>query len=357
MSGNKKYFIRLKPTGLFFFGTGIGSEKQDYMLSPALFPQQTALLGLIRFQLLLQNNVLVSPSAAITDKKKAEELAGKESFNASAPSNRFGIIRQLSPCGIFDSALNEFYLPHEPMYASNYTFNDNDVQVFYGDQAIDNSINKNGIHLPAFDHKGIFPLQLKGNKGDFKNINDFLDKQQRPGITKDYSGKTQTDAYYKQEWLYFKRPQFSFAFYIELSGTPGYTLENNLVHLGKEKSGFSMTVTTVNDATQAEDETKTGHLKIILTSDAYVNGDEFMQLPEFAVNSTTPFRNFINRIEQPVKDYYNKRPDSSNTSNLLLLKRGSVFFFRTHNALKKAAEHLNTPTHFKQIGYNHFITL
>ena len=56
MSNPKTYFVTLTPRQLFFFG-GEQGETADYYLKGSFIPQQTALLGLVRHQVLLQNRL------------------------------------------------------------------------------------------------------------------------------------------------------------------------------------------------------------------------------------------------------------------------------------------------------------
>ena len=55
----KVFKVTLEPKDWFFFGgssTFDNGTKTSYIAHSLLFPQQTALLGMIRYQLLKQNN-------------------------------------------------------------------------------------------------------------------------------------------------------------------------------------------------------------------------------------------------------------------------------------------------------------
>lgn len=110
MSNKKKYLVKLKPIGFWFFGSernmGFGREKIriPYFVHSKLYPSQTTLLGGIRF--LVQKQL-----AELNDDFSIETgLIGKESFNIEDVSQSFGIIKKVGPVYVMDSNKN-MYIP------------------------------------------------------------------------------------------------------------------------------------------------------------------------------------------------------------------------------------------------------
>jgi CRISPR-associated protein Cmr3 len=347
MSDNKNLLVRLKPAGRFFFGTGGGSGKQDYYLQTAYFPQQTALLGLIRHQLLIQNNLLSTPASKVNNQEGAIQLVGESSFLPDVQLlQQFGRINSIGPCGIYHSDLDELFLPYEPEYCNTYNF-EMLGGIYY---RAEDKIRSLAVSFSHFNHKKEYPQRFIGNKGSSFTMKEIFETAESPG--KDYTGKTATNAYYKQNWLRFKSRHLEFGFNLNLN-TKDIGFEDNLVGFGKERSVFALSVQAWS-YDQENNIPPVNPGKIILTSDARLRGNEFCRLADFSINSNKPFRNYINRINQPVKDYYNRRTSDSNLQNIQLLERGSVFFFSNAGNLKLAVALLEKETQYRNIGYNHY---
>ena len=87
MSTLKIYRICLTPLDTFFFGgeqTFGQDDESNYYAVSNKYPQQTALLGMLRQELLFQNG-------------KDFSLIGDKSFSIDGSSTDFGIIKKLSP--------------------------------------------------------------------------------------------------------------------------------------------------------------------------------------------------------------------------------------------------------------------
>jgi CRISPR-associated protein Cmr3 len=64
-----KYLIKLYPIDRYFFGSDVtfGADNSNYFVRSVYFPQQTTLLGMLRYYLLLQNNMLDDKGKVISD--------------------------------------------------------------------------------------------------------------------------------------------------------------------------------------------------------------------------------------------------------------------------------------------------
>ena len=103
-----KYLVTLSPLEPFLFGGDntfgkLGDEiNGTYLVKSRQFPQQSAILGMLKKEIMTQNNLLtrqlkgewVEPK----NKQKAENLVGVEKFDIFSKSiQNFGKIKNISP--------------------------------------------------------------------------------------------------------------------------------------------------------------------------------------------------------------------------------------------------------------------
>lgn len=316
---NKTVFIKLTPESLFFFG-GEQGITADYFLKGSLMPQQTALLGLLRHQILLQNS-LMKGNKIINDEEASNWIGGK-SFDFTELEQDFGKISGISPCFIVDS--NNKYLPYFNEYLS-------DIK-----KAEEN------YYFPAHNPKKHYDSIWKSIAG-----NNFLEEsscfleEERIGVDKDYSGKTQNKSFYKQVWLKMK-PGLSFGFYATISND--VILKDTDVTFGKESAPFKMEV--IAQEIQFFDDQQNPNA-ILLLSDTYSESD-LAVLSDFSISSVVPFRNLKN-VTSASHSFYSRHKSEH---RLQLYKRGSVF--ASTNNLEAIQDKLKAFTNFQKIGYNHF---
>jgi CRISPR-associated protein Cmr3 len=324
---NITYLVKLTPLNHFFFGTEQG-ETADYYLSGNNFPQQTALLGLIRHQLLIQNN-FIDTEQKIADKANAVNLIGEQGFQYNQPVS-FGVIEKISPCFITDN--NNKYYPSLPDFA--YKVGTTSSQHFF----------------PDYNPKSYYPLALKSDAGDRIYESNIFSIEERPGIDKPYSTAIKEKSYFKQLWLKLKN-DFSFGFYVTIVKNKypdALKLDDAFVTFGKEAMLFKMTIEEQNLILPTHAANANA---IVLISDTYTSEDLLVNC-QLAITDTVPFRNIINKTNQSGKEYFNKKPKDTNNARLQLLKKGSVLF--SPNSLSTISLAIDTHTNFKTIGYNHY---
>ena len=330
MTNKKTLLIRLTPIDRFFFGTEQG-ETADYYLKGNNFPQQTALLGLIRHQLLIQNKLL-DEKQAISDKQKAAQLIGSQSFQFNA-GNDFGIIKGLTSCFITDK-INHMYYPSAPEFSLE--------------------IKKTGNKyiFNRYDPKKDYSLSLKAEGAEAKKEDDFFETDERPGIDKPYFKTINKKSYFKQVWTKIK-PGFCFAFFLTvdpeayLEKYPGdMKLGDAIVYFGKEAMVFTMQVEEKSIVIPSDDDLANA---IVCVSDTFLD-DDVLVYCRLAVTDTIPFRNIINKTTQDRREFYSKKPKETNIARLQLLKKGSVLF--APEDLNKICNAIDANKEFKKIGYN-----
>jgi CRISPR-associated protein Cmr3 len=383
-----KYLITLKPLSPFFFGgeNTFGEDNANYFVHSNYLPQQTTLLGMLRYELLAQNDLLGTDP--VTEDWKS--LIGEKSFekNNDSFTDKFGCIKNISPVFLIEKGIK--YIPQSLDWS---TLKDtgmvSPVDVSF-DTAAD--VYTNHFHqkkcpaLKTSDGKAYDPKQeLKplwvssdGNairqwdfETDFDNSkgfgNGFFVRKIQTGIHrgKDKSADDEGN-FYKQVFCQFKEPDTCFAFYADIDVPTGKEFKSRIMTMGGERSAFSMQAIILNDNTsftsdfnKATFQTSRSLRKdvIILTSDAYCSVDILTHC-DFAITDTIPFRNIM-ALQEPGMDYTGMSKDKAkkklfkSTELLYLLKRGSVLF---PNEWSKVVKAITNPA-FENIGYNKYIEI
>jgi CRISPR-associated protein Cmr3 len=412
---SKKYLITLTPEGKFFFGnekTFDSINGSNYFVKSNYFPQQTGILGLIRHQLLIQNNCIPINSG---NSAKAEKLIGPHSFRIQENILDFGAINSISPVLIYSE--EQGFLYPEGMYyqwVEKETFvqpsgeeEENVVNEFRKRDFIKISENakcmigrfernkpeiKNFIpYLKGFKPKLDLPELLVDSKGNKYNYdfefdgflcscnkhkhlwnNGIFIPEKQVGIRKNYNGNTDDDAFYIQT-SYNLIKGYSFAFILDLntsykegSNTIETTFANNQVFFGGEQSFFKMEVKEAPEDFKWPDYTS-AHKGIVLLSDSFVLVD-FLDYCDFAVTETVDFRfmqtqtgktQYWHSVKNNKKDNLQDQENKSfNEEKILksgkynLLKKGSLLY----GDPEIISERLKN-NNFYKIGYNHFKTL
>ncbi len=379
---SNQYLIRLKPLGNFYFGgersfreaTPTKTKKEEqaddknealsYIVESNYFPQQTALLGMLRF-LLLRNSGAFKDNK-IVNETKATELIGASSFTLNLDPNdfKFGKIEKIGTCFVCKRNENNVLLPMPLDYKLNVNFTDSTTA---------NYCSRNDILLPLITLKssterysakdGIDESLLLGSEvidygyDDKKETGVFI-KDRRVGINRDLTtGKVEKNNLYKQEF-YRLADDYEFVFIAtlaDLDDAISYkTYNGQTVELGGDNSKFSITFDDVPAAFKTEYSgiDKCSLFKAVLLSDALI---EDTSLSCFSISASTPMR-FLQSSVKETKDY-NKISTSEKQSlykseRQSLYKKGSVFYFETELKRDSFIDAVKSKTNFKNIGYN-----
>lgn len=319
-------FVRLTPLERFFFGGEQGTIA-DYYLKGNFMPQQTALLGLMRHQVLIQNDLL-DDSGNIKDKEKSIKWIGKNSFEYDK-DNTFGYISRISQCYLVNG--DKKYLPFYHSYINNIR------------KAGDN------FFFPDHDPKEYYQTIWKETNGEVEvKEGDCFKSIERIGVDKNYEGQTQNESFYKQVWLQMNK-DWSFGFYVELD--KNIELNDSEVFFGKESSPFQM---KTHELSENEPEAEISDVDdanaILLLSDAYVEED-LSKYCNISVNEILPFRNIVTRTASK-DEKYSYYSNHKSKVRLQLYKRGSVF--ASKKSLDKITDLIDEHKNFQGIGYNQY---
>lgn len=327
MTNETTYLIQLRPRGRFFFGGDrafTATGEAVYSAESLYFPQQTALLGMLRYTLLRQN-----PKAAIGN-----------GFEHDAETQNWGEILELSPIFLLDTLTQKKWLP----LGMNFQQDPKSKEVVELKAPIDKKIEN-------FNPKNGFLKNQWTNGTDVCSVEDFFTEIETVGNKKDRQGKSQIEGFFKQKAYCLKKRlnnkpvDFSFGFYASFKQPQAFDKVSSVV-LGIDQSTFSFSA-KIEASPFTQNQTPSGVKKLVLISDAYI--PDYAQLQaqcDFILGDSVPFRYMT-----PVKNnnYFTDKRRSPKQFNLLA--RGTVLFPKDINEVINL---LQSPTAFRQVGYNHF---
>ncbi|KGN79499.1 hypothetical protein HR13_07080 [Porphyromonas gulae] len=360
------YLVTLTPIEKFFFGqrNTFEDDNVNYFVRSSYFPQQTALLGLMRFQILQSAGEEVFGENKIQDKEKAQSLIGRAGFSPfplDKKSSDFGIIEGLSPVFLMDRKNNKTYLPAGKRYQR---------EAEEKPYTLLKLSNSNGAALfRTYSSKAKHPNMWISPDGLIKE-EDFFIEDSRVGIRKNYEGGTDDKSFFYETFYRFNNEEWRelcFAFYIRLKEKRA--LSDKIVHLGGERQPFLMNVTPLREQTEGYNravaaigyEKDPNYCTVLLLSDAYIEA-AVAETAFFAVTDVREFACLLTNLE--TKRYYNRNKtriqelnDKSNSDmcvskEIELYARGSLFYFTSEKQAKEFQSKV-ADSHFHAIGYNH----
>lgn len=376
MSNNENikynYTIELTPVDKFFFGGDmtfqVGDKENNvfntqfssYIIQSNRFPQQTSLLGMLRFLILRNAGDSVFKNNKIQDSAKAGELIGSKSFAVNVGNrNEFGKIKNISHVRVRRDGEDLEFAP----------FSENDKlkmsELLGGKNSVDGTYNLGYLKVPSltdvqYDAKKGLPNCLYCGTRTY-TMDDVFVEDRRVGIARNTkTGKTEDNALFKQISYRFKDfdektntyVKHCFVFDAEVEGCNLKAYDGHLVSLGGDNSLFVVHI----DDYQLKSDNKSGNY-IVLLSPAFLTRDDVRNNTVFAVTQLMPFRFLTDK---------NGKEDDNNQSYHVLnskLKRseryelyapGSVFYFKDVVQKQKFINALEGKKDFRQIGYNEY---
>lgn len=376
---NKTYLIKLKPTGKYFFGGDaafkVGTEGpknfdsafSSYILKSNKMPQQTSLLGMMRFLLLSNNKDLFDKeNNQIKDAEdlRLKMLIGERGFticaentnaNKQEDDEKFGCISKIGPCFIMDRNGKCFF--RAPMdYGLKVDFRHavraviNGVEVELPD-IVKEDAKKTEKHYSGKDGLTEIFMAVDGTVVIDKCL--FI-KDERIGINKNYIGKTEKDGFYKQI-SYRLQGGYCFAFEAEIDESIDLTQYNSqLVRLGADSSSFVFEAEFMDEKTRTIIYPKSqGDNRVVLLSDTYFPKMEDVKQYAFSISGTRPFR-FLESVNSSNRADYNLKSKFLRSNRYELFCAGSVFYFRNTEQHNAFCDLIGKFSEFVQIGYNRY---
>lgn len=367
--------ITLQPLGKYFFGGDMTfqvgtSEKSpfneafaSYIIASNKFPQQTSLLGMMRYLLLTKSPEAFSLARnRIISRKKASELIGEKSFQVKEGHNtlnQFGQIKSLGPCFLRKGEDN--LLPAPKDYYFKVSFKTKSATAFS---------NAQPIHVPEVAEyspkKQYDQLYINLKSGTTCKEEEIFQQDIRIGINKNYKGLSDDKGFYKQI-SYRLTAGFCFAFVVEID----FDLrdcQHEIVSLGGDGSRFALSARELTDAdmptltypkevlkeVEKEVEKEMGKevekgQRVVLLSDSLLEANE-LATACFSISDTKPFR-FLS-THTGMQDYNMLGEARRVEEKYYLYEKGSTFYFANLSAAKDFADRVKEKVEFHQIGYN-----
>jgi CRISPR-associated protein Cmr3 len=300
------------------FGALGDKEAGSYLVKSRMFPQQTALLGMVKRELMTQAGVLTRKrKGEWVDKGKkvdAINLVGYQKFDMlESEEQDLGAINTLSPLFLMHD--NQRYL--KKVESDFFPYVDGKLEGYDPKKDIyDNFISLDG--------------------GETKTSDNFFQAIEQTGNKK---GGEENSLFKKTSFLFKTKdeddlplPETMFAFYLDVD----VAFKDSIVSLGADGSKFKMQVMQSDKTLDYTDR----HGYLTLLSDSYIT------LPikkhcDFAITSEISHRNLTN------KKHVSKASKFEKSQTLYLYEKGSVFI----NPSKELITHLNNKN-LQQIGYN-----
>lgn len=373
---DQRYFITLKPTGPFFFGSeqNFGGDENYFAVSRHI-PQQTTLLGVLRYKL-LEAYGLLSDTPGGKAKDGAAGLIGPASFmhHEQGALREYGAIKGLTELTLYDGS--DFYFAgHRDLglAVKDGAEVTHDLQVEVSD----------GVPMVRnYSVKAWYPpFRVSANQKTWRNDCLFQAKTQvgiyrtvgRLSRRAQATDEEDEKGFYKKTSWVFADGSFRFGFFATIDNAAGDKLVEqcqggSLTPIGGERSLFQIEIMPGQKAWEqyktavqrAHLKQGAGHCRAVLLSDAYVIPAELYGHCIYAMARPVPMRSLISNVDQ-TSNYYaldrSKKPGTSypRKSELFqLMEAGSVFFLQ-EDQLEGFEREMRRAAHFAQIGYNAYV--
>lgn len=339
------YQIHITPLEYFFFG----SEKHNadlttnYFVESQPYPQQTTLLGLLRFFLLQKNGLITGKS--INNQAAAKNLIGHESFDFcnKIEKDTFGKIKNISPLYFSNGKKRFFFAPLDIKFKMGKAF----------------QLTHQGKDFNAKDHAPLVQHYLISEDfADIFKLDCIVRDYAQVGNEKGEKGQTKENAFYKQN---MKRLENDWSFVIDAEIEEEISVnESYFLPFGGEKCFFKLSFqkkNAFNPQYPTSKHERNGFFPLLCLSDCFVAGEKIKQLP-FAVNNYVSFRNFRSNVSTKNFDALKKdeKIDDSQirSSRYQILQRGSVLYFTNETDRDDFAKEMKAQNGFS-IGFNHVL--
>jgi len=342
-----RYRVTLKPLEPFFFGGEFTfgaddsrKESSRYAATSTEFPQQTAVLGMLRKSMLIQNGNLTmhrkgewvesfGKGKFSQNHEDAKKLVGVEAFSYEKSAD-LGVIESISP--LFIQEENEYFIAN----AKDDTF---EVKEIEGSMSIGKSRQKVFV-FEGYDAKESNHVEYISKRKNKKNFSDFFKIVETVGIKKAKAGETEEDGFFRKK-SYVPKKNACFTFILTLSEAISW--KRAIVSLGADQSSFMLSI----EKSESDFETLFQNIyeakklsRVVLSAETLLSKEAY-EATDFILGERQVYRQLINsRKGKKSKRYY-------------LLKRGSVLYTEDIETLEKRLDQ----EHLQNIGINHYFTI
>ena len=361
MNDKTTYLITARPIDRYFFGSErsfvpADGSRDNYLVRSNTIPQQTTLMGLVRYAVL--KNLITNDT--LKDKSDIVKI-GNNSFDGNEATS-FGVIENISPLFLMKNGKNiepaglncQRYVKHEQSGGSTISFSNEQK----GKTQMANVVDY-VPRLKEFEHKQKNELHWQDAHGTLIKPDEIFGYTSQPGNQKSYTGQAKNDAFFKQTFCYLKNG-YCFAFYL----TTNEVIDEGSFRsfMGGDGSEFKFTIQHKENhfKNEAPDGVDDNDLHMVtLISDSFIPNSA-LQKTLFSINELKDFRYL------QTKTSFNNYADIDTKANgalsgarvtksrkTLLAAMGSVFYV-TGNNLSYFIEEINKQKAYQKIGYNYF---
>ncbi len=355
-----KYQITLTPVDKFFFGgdmtfavSGRQSEYEkfvSYIIESSMMPQQTSLLGMLRFLLLRNAGEDIFTDNRIVDKQRAKELIGDRSFcvnDVAHEANDYKSIKNIGHVRIRRIVNDQVTdLEFKPL------FKDLDF-----DKVALGSYNLHDVSIPLlsndeYDAKKGLSVKLTDGIKDYE-LEEVFVKDRHVGISRDIkTGIVDDSALFKQISYRFKNKEASYCFVFDAEVDDHVHLEDNKVQIVSVGGDNSQFVIEISKEVKSNEHLRANDNIVWLLSPTFLTRSEAMKA-QFAVTRLMPFR-FLRSVMDDVKSYHILHGQLTRSERYELYAPGSVFYFKGKAEKDEFVKQIMNKREFRQIGYNEF---
>lgn len=341
------YLVKMTPLEPYAFGSDktaayAGADitgKSTYFVRSKDVPEQTTILGMLRYIILEEQGLLKSDySYTPQEKELMRKCIGPSSFQfSSAEKQDFGLIHSISPLFLIDG--------QDHVYIRNPFHNKgkNSYQPMVMDEAVIET-SAGEIRLPAngeYDAKeghgaGYYDL------ADGTVHEDLFQSVMVTGNRKNGRGVNDDDCFFKRELKCLKEG-FSFAVYVEADNLPSDTI----AYMGQKRSAFRVTVR------EAEGEKLTEKVETAFAKGAerweYALSDLVAEGPVYCSRFSIVEEKHLQNLETVYDEKQHARRLRRSRRQYNMIQSGSVFYGEC--PLNISNENC------RQIGYNYIVRL
>lgn len=273
----QSYLVTMRPLEPYTFGTeqniaypgdNVQGRKNSYYVETNLYPEQTTILGLIRYLLLMENGKLRTDKRYDDSaRKEIAKLIGAKSFsfgenvNGNDVSTRFGRIKRISPLfAMIGEGEESRTLIRVPAFFTDngepIQFNSNAIITNWGELTLPLNYNpKDGLK------SGLFDLNVKAVRDENYYEPEKDPDGNTPTVDPSQSGlfkktsfvginkQLRDDGFFRRETVMPIDSTFRFAVYVELEELEGEIIpEKCVAYMGKRKSAFLIESKQVSEA-------------------------------------------------------------------------------------------------------------
>ncbi len=387
------YLCKLKPLEEYFFGgertfdfdgeKASSSAKTRYYIKSEKWPNQSTLLGILRYIVLEKNGYLrelEKEDSGGEEAKCRDRLIGENGFALSGKVSNYGVIKEISPIFLMDSAEDRWIrTPLNHQVKKDEKYNGSYVPMEMSEQQI--LTEKGKISLPtSFVAKDGLTESVMNIEKDrnhiIKNVESFQDIKgvikpiEKTGIAKNES----EDAFFKKVYWHMDE-SFCFAFYFKadddvhmdklFKADEGKKDSlSGVVFLGQGKSAFnySFVKTEQDDPLKEMQETINnigfGNSDVwYALSDVYIEESESEPEGGYSIVKKKYFRS-LSDVKQngDGKKKWSFRTSRRKSKLYELYEAGSVFFYNPI-VTDSNDENQKSQKGYRQVGLNHIIKI